>query len=196
MSNLSYFRIAGAINLLPPKAITYYDPVDEESLNFLQLGSETSFNLDPITKPDQRGGQIHLGYSASLQVYPLQNTFNMYSWAIPERIEKLQGRYVRTILVLGNSETWVHKPADLGTLLTDAGYSATLSENFITKCSNATSSMVIDFGENLTFNASIEGVELRPRMVVKSSGFLKSLVNVNTPGDESLAEGQARMFFK
>lgn len=181
------------INLLPIRAASFVDNLHLEQTDFFLLEAESNYKISPVTRQIYLGGNVTLGYNAEVNLYVPINFFNWYNSSMMIRLEKLKGRTINSKLVLGNYEPtdsgWSNPPDEIG------DFTFPLNENTQTKIINATDKMIIDFGNNLTFNYEIEGVEYRPRVIIHLSGFIKSTINISAYG-EDIPEGIQRMMFK
>jgi len=176
---LQYSLIAGSINILPIRAVSFYDNENAEGLHFFQIEAESSYKILPITRPHYKGGNITVGYKVEANIYVANNPFNQYNYDLVNRLEKLKNRKIRTLLALGKIEptdaAWAKPPEEY------AGHlDFPLQEHLRTKVINATNKMVVDFGDNLTFQYEIESVEYRPRLIIKMYGILDNPANISS----------------
>ncbi len=188
---LQYSRIAGSVNLLPIRAVSFYDFDNAEGLHFFQIEAESSYKLLPITRPHYKGGNITVGFRAEANIYIANNPFNQYNADLIIRLEKLKGRYIHTQLILGLSEpndtAWLYPPAEITGHL-----EYPLQDHLRTKVMNATDKMIVDFDTNLSFNYEIESVEYRPRLIIRLQGKIDSPLKINA----DLPVGFANRMFK
>ena len=158
-TNYNYASITGHIRILPIRAALFYDSTNDIALNFFQIEAESSIGfLNPIKEPHYEGGDITIGYKIEPIFYIPENTFDLNSYELIDKLASFQNRKIELKVLLGNRDTWSRKP-----------------EGFVfPKSINSTAGMEIDYGTNLTFNFEIEQIEFRPRLVIKPSGVIIS----------------------
>jgi hypothetical protein len=183
---LVYNLITGAINIMPIRAVTFYDEENSEGLHFFQIESESSWRITPVQRPHYQGGQIIIAYKCELTIYIPNNAFQHQSWKLINRLDKLNNRYIKTQIILGNKEIWDNQPDPQ-----PPWFTYPLDAQLTTKIINATDEMELDFSDNLMFNYEIEQVEFRPRLIIRPSGYIKSPTQV-TDSEEELE----RMLFQ
>lgn len=151
MSNFIYKDIAGAINLLPIRSLAIYLNDTTDYIAFEQLEKESSYNITPITKTNSFAEIITLGYKFELSCYLPYNLY--HSNELLDKIELINNHSDNSgILRLGNSSDIAYTQPEI---------------------INATSSMKIVIN-NIKLSYEIEGVEYRPRMILKLSKIIKN----------------------
>lgn len=175
--NLQYSRIAHSINLLPIRAVSYFDEYHNEGLHFFQLEAESSYRITPIHRNHFEGYVVAVGLKVEAKLYVANNVFNQYEYDLITRLDKLQNRNVYTRIILGDTEptdtAWSNPPIEW-----QGHLDFPLQSNLHTKVMNATDKMVVDLGNNCGFSYEVESSEYRPRLIISHSGVIKSMSEI------------------
>jgi hypothetical protein len=154
---INYYGAAGKINLLPIRAVSFYEEFEDINLTFFNLESESSYKFVPKTRRRSNGSTITLGYDFEGNYYIPHNQLD----AVVDDLAWFGNKYYRTQIALGNAEDWELADPSLD-----------LTSNIMLKSHNSTSSKIIDLGTKISFSTEIESVELRPRTILRQKGFI------------------------
>ncbi len=177
MADFIHKDIAERILLMPLRGITIADGTD--TLTFLQLEKESSYKVSPITRTNDKGMPITIAYEVSATIYIPENNYGNADW-INYHLARFLNKPVRVILVLGDTIDWPYKPASL------TGFNSVLHTkviNFSTKL--AANRHFINMGVDTYLTAEVEGVEYRPRLIIKAQSTIRDYINNRALSDET-----------
>lgn len=164
MSEIFFKDIANKLNLLPLRAVQFFSKVewgDKADVNLIiyNLEAESDFKITPVTRINDRGVSILLGYKFEATLYIADNSiFDSLALLFEEM---LKDRY-NFNLVFGNSKAWSAETYDAPTNINSTG-------NLQIQLNNS----------NTTHIAEIEYIELRPRIKITVQSFVKSLSEIS-----------------
>lgn len=154
------YKERNAIKLLPIRAIQlfsqilYLDPYDA-NLIIYHTEKESNYKLTPITKIDDEGKSVVIGYKFEANIYVSYNDY-INNNLIYYLDEIFKGRYTFS-LCLGNAVPWTDEELELEP----------------PPIINSTGGMRISIANGMSHNYEIEGVEYRPRMIIHFNATLK-----------------------
>lgn len=161
--NMNLSKIAGSINLMPLNGvrICYHQSGDEKLIYIHQLEEESSYKITPVTRKDGYGNLITLGYNVEAIVYVSHNNYKDNKML--EKLEELttlpySDGYWHLILMIGDSYRLSNpdiKP--INTIQGKGFWIELLSPRFTWE---------------------LESVQLRPRLILRTNQFIKTIKSV------------------
>jgi hypothetical protein len=153
----NYYGSIGKINLLPLRAVSFHEEIEDTNLTFFNLEAESSFKFTPKTRQRTDGTIAVLGYDYEGNFYiphnELQGLTNDLAFYI--------NRQFTSEIVLGNSVSWTLKDPTLD-----------LASNILLQQHNATANTIIFLKAKMSFAFEVESIELRPRTIIRQKGFI------------------------
>lgn len=158
-SYVNYYGSIGKINLLPLRAISFREEIEDFNLSFFNLESESSFKFTPKTRQRSDGTTAILGYDYEGNFYIPHNDLQ----SLTNDLAFYVNRQFTTNIVLGNSVSWLYKDPSLD-----------LTSNILLQQHNATANAIIFLKSKLSFAFEVESIELRPRTIIRQKGFISN----------------------
>lgn len=156
----NFYSIMNAIKLLPIRAISLKIPNGEgmnEYLNIAQLESESSFNIDQMTRNDMTGKIIIITNKISGSFYIPHNLFkNNNLLSLLETYKNAESFNI----ILGNAQIPLNDFTDVAPVVYNASGELKIK--------------ISDF--DYSFN--IESVEFRPRIKLNLIGYVKNIMDL------------------
>lgn len=164
---------ATKIRLMPLRGISLFHPASNNPddgntfTEFSNLEPESSFALRMITRVDSFGQERTVAYRWEITGYCPQNNYK----DLLHRLEFLRRlkRGVDVQMLLGTEDGPQHSSPSLGPINSNAGAWVSVGPIYSLPDTN---------GIRFRFNYEIEGVEYRPRLIVKMSGLIHTLVSL------------------
>ncbi len=165
MATISLNQIADKINLMPINGIRickHGEGIDD-IIYIHNIEAESSYNIKPILRHDHLGNSRTLGYKIDITVYIAHNLLTQLPDGEPDIIHELNNiwslgvDYYHFILMIGDAA--INPPA--------SGYINT-SQNI---------GMWLEL-RNPVLNIEIESVVYRPRLIIKTNYFSKTLTGI------------------
>lgn len=157
----TFDHIATTIKRMPIRALRfeitsmYGITGDDRILDFFTIESESSYTLDPITKPTSSGGIVTIAYRINAKIYIPHNRYDQnLIMAYFNAMQTYGNYYVR--LYLGNETIGGVTAPDV--INADAGMTLQLQSS--------------------SFSYQIESVEYRPRLIITLSSVEKNISGI------------------
>lgn len=170
MSEYIKYTITESIALMPLRAITIFDNIN--NLTLFQLEAESSYQIVPITRTNDEGGQKSIAYKLNATIYcPFNKPLDRNEEDFIGLLDKLKTN-VSVTLALGDIETWSgFNEEENETNITNLNY------YLVTKPINCTGGGYIQTDANANITYEIESVEFRSRLIIRVQAFMRSLYN-------------------
>ena len=160
MTYMTFDHIATTIKRMPIRALRMIALIAngftaDVTLDFFTVESESTYTLEPITKPTSNGGVVTVAYRWSAKIYIPHNLYDRNQ--IISVLDVFQSKRVYDAqLFLGNKTISGVTPPDI---------------------INADDGMYLNLS-NKTFLYQIESVEFRPRLIITFSGVTKGISGI------------------
>ncbi len=154
MSDLILKNIQNSIYLMPIRAIQFYETVLEDWTAIEHLESGSNFRITSITKQNSKGANVTLGYRVELTANVAHNDYA--NNGLIERLNRINSADFQLHFKMGYGDDIIYTPPKM--------------INY-----NNKQKIVI---ENTKIVMEFESVELRPRMILKATQFIKNLENI------------------
>lgn len=167
-----YKAIAGQVNLLPITGFSIGAIPGSDNPHgkntFYQLESESSWNLDSVTRKTFHGREITLGYNLTAILYL---PFNKYS----DTLDTENPTYIpNPFKVIEHAIQDMNKGLSPLQIMVTLGNIRSMYAEDPPTFINSTAGAVLDFGDKVSIKQKIESVEFRPRTIITIQAFIKN----------------------
>lgn len=159
----NYFGSADKINLLPIRAVSFRNAVEDKNISFFNLEAESSYKITPIIKNCFDGSKRTVCYKYEANWYIPHNQLKILSSRLSLYFVN---KVISTQIALGTQDEWDLKDPSID-----------FTESPLLEAFNSTDGMLLDvsaFNSGLrnNINFEVEGIELRNRSIIRQSGYI------------------------